>query len=288
MFELCCTVRDCHRVLRAEGTSLRCAAGHHFDRSKDGYWTLLQPQHRKSLNAGDADVAVLARHRWLRNGRADGFIATLRSWIEPLPRALEKSLRRTIDLGCGDGSIAPRLFPEDASSFCGIDLSRRGLKLAARGWPTATWVMANADRMLPVADASVDRVVSLFGRRPIEEMYRTLCDEGHCIVAVPGEDDLIELRERMQQEGRRRKRSTAIVDQMTQCGFRCVETHDWRERVQLDREGIDDALAMTYRGVRHSQKSRLEGVESMETTLAADVMLFVKPLRSSRQNRGLH
>lgn len=65
MFELRCTVRDCRELLSRRDNGLFCAAGHHFDRAKQGYWNLLQPQDRKSANPGDSEQAVLARHRWL-------------------------------------------------------------------------------------------------------------------------------------------------------------------------------------------------------------------------------
>lgn len=44
--------------------------------------------------------------------------------------------------------------------------------------------------------------------------------------------------------------------------------------MQLDEDGIKDALAMTYRAVRHSQQARLGSVTSMQVTLAADILLF--------------
>src|SRR5690606_6274486 len=144
-------------------SGLFCAAGHHFDRAKEGYWNLLQPQDRKSRHPGDADTAVLARHRWLQRGHAAGLIATLQPWIADQPRSDSAAPLRTLDLGCGEGSLGPAFVPADAAGYCGIDLSKRAIKLAARRWPSATWVLANADRILPAADASVDRVVSLFG-----------------------------------------------------------------------------------------------------------------------------
>jgi len=135
-------------------------------------------------------------------------------------------------------------------------------------------VLANADRVLPVTDNSVGRVVSLFGRRPVEEIARVLTDDGVCVVAVPGEEDLIELRERVQNEGRRRSRWELVVDAMSAAGLALVEHRLWTQSVDLDVEEISDALAMTYRAVRKSQRDRLEAVGCMKVTLAADLMMF--------------
>ncbi len=256
MFELRCTVRDCPQLLRLNESGLACAAGHHFDRAKQGYWNLLQPQDRRSRTPGDADAAVLARHHWLARGHAAGLIEALRPWIASSPTAESTEPRRTLDLGCGEGSFAPALFPDEAEAYCGIDLSKRAIKLASRGWPQATWVLANADRVLPAADASVDRVVSLFGRRPVSEICRVLALGGTCIVAVPGEEDLIELREQVQQAGHRRSRWEMVVEEMTVAGLECLERRAWTERVVLEPDAISDALAMTYRAGRHSQQAR--------------------------------
>ena len=250
---------------------MRCENGHSFDQAREGYWNLTQPQDKKSANPGDSDDAVLARHRWLKRGHAAGLIESLREWTSVKS---ESSPHSILDLGCGEGTFGPALFSHDAAGYCGIDLSRRAIKLAARNWPEATWVLANADRGLPVADASVHKVVSLFGRRPVSEMSRVLSLDGSCIVAIPGEEDLIELREQVQQSGHRRSRWELVVDEMKAVGLRLSTHKKWSQQIELDAEEISDALAMTYRAVRNSQNARLEGVDRMNVTLAADLLLF--------------
>lgn len=271
MFQLRCTVRDCQQLLEQRERDLVCRADHHFDQAKQGYWNLLQPQDKKSKNPGDSEDAVLARHRWLQHGHAISLIETLRPWFAA--NGTETN-QRTLDLGCGEGSFGPALFSNESDSYCGIDLSKRAIKLAARGWPDATWVLANADRVLPAADQSVQRVISLFGRRPVSEIHRVLVPGGICVVAVPGEDDLIELREQVQQAGHRRSRWEMIADDMSHAGVEVVDQKHWHSNVKLEPDAIADALAMTYRAVRHSQKSRLDAVQAMNVTLAADLLLL--------------
>ncbi|MFG0289215.1 MAG: methyltransferase domain-containing protein [Rhodopirellula sp. JB044] len=271
MFELRCTVRNCQNLLNPTETGLTCNARHHFDRAKQGYWNLTQPQDRKSKKPGDCDEAVLARHRWLERGHAAGLVAELSTWVKMDGR---DTTLRTLDLGCGEGYFGPALFSDAPDGYCGIDLSKTAIKLATRRWPAATWVLANADRELPAAEASVDRVVSLFGRRPITEIKRCLSPEGICVIAVPGEEDLIELREQVQQAGHRRRRGDVIVEEMEDAGLRCVEQRTWKHQVTLDHDAIQDALAMTYRAVRHSQQARLSSIDTMNVTLAADLLLF--------------
>jgi 23S rRNA (guanine745-N1)-methyltransferase len=271
MFQLRCTVRDCQQLLEQRERDLVCPDNHHFDQAKQGYWNLLQPQDKKSKNPGDSQDAVLARHRWLQRRHSIPLIETLRGWLAVKD---PEANQRTLDLGCGEGSFGPALFSNVADSYCGIDLSKRAIKLAARGWPDATWVLANADRVLPAADQSVQRVISLFGRRPVSEIHRVLLPGGICVVAVPGEDDLIELREQVQQAGHRRSRWEMIADEMSHAGLEVADQKHWHSNVKLEPDAIADALAMTYRGVRHSQKIRLDALQTMNVTLSADLLLL--------------
>ena len=282
MFKLRCTVRNCHATLQQQARGLTCSRGHHFDRAKEGYWSLIQPQDRKSSKAGDADTAVLARHRWLQRGNADELIKFLKPWVTRAVACSHSNSAsipippRILDLGCGEGSFGPALFGDYPNSYCGIDLSKRAVRLAARGWPEATWVLANADRTLPIHDESVDCAISLFGRRPVSELARISKPDGKCIVAVPGEEDLIELREKTQNAGHRRSRWESIVNEFISCGYKFEEHQLWKQRMNLERDAITDALAMTYRAARYSQQAKLESVSEMQVTLAADVMLFAR------------
>ena len=60
---LACTVRGCAEPLKVDANRLVCAHGHAFDLARTGYANLLQPQDRKSVDAGDSRDAVAARRR---------------------------------------------------------------------------------------------------------------------------------------------------------------------------------------------------------------------------------
>ncbi|MCC9604126.1 methyltransferase domain-containing protein [Stieleria sp. JC731] len=272
MFPLRCSVRGCEQPLHSSPPCLRCPSGHSFDIAREGYFNLTQPQDRRSKNPGDSDDAVLARQRWVDRGHMQGFIDELANLLQQADLGSDQAT--TIDLGCGEGSFGKALFSETPQQFCGIDLSKRAIRLASRNWPQANWTLANADRTLPIIDQSVQRVMSLFGRRPISEIDRVLDAEGICVVAVPGEEDLIELREQTQLTGERRSRWEAIADEFHNANLNLAEHRRWTHRVELDRSEITDALAMTYRAVRHSQQARLQDVDAMHVTLQADILLL--------------
>lgn len=286
MFPLRCTVRNCTHLLQLDSNkrSLVCESGHLFDRAKQGYWNLLQPQDKKSANPGDRDEVVEARHRWLAGGYMSGLTEALREWTDAWTSAPTSSTTDSqsndppaiADLGCGEGTFGEALFANSNVQFCGIDLSRKAIRLATRRWPTATWVLANADRELPASAASLDGVLSLFGRRPASEIARVLKPSAQCVVAVPGEDDLIELRELAQGTGKKVSRWEPIVEELS-TGLNLVSRRTWRVKLELQPDAVRDALTMTYRAARHSEQARLESnLSAMAVTLSADLMLFEK------------
>ena len=105
-------------------------------------------------------------------------------------------------------------------------------------------------------------------------MTRVLKPGGSCIVAVPAAEDLIQLREQVQETGRRRSRWEAIAEELETAGLKLHQHQRWQTSVDLDPGAIADALAMTSRAVRNSQHQKAEQLESMPVTLAADLMRF--------------
>lgn len=277
MFPLRCTVRGCDLPLTAIESGLRCEAGHSFDRAREGYFNLSQPQDSRSKNPGDSDEAVLARQRWIQQGH----MVTFTDYLAGCFADCHVDDSTVVDLGCGEGSFGKQLFAnstnvETSTQFCGIDLSKRAIRLAARQWDGATWILANADRTLPVVSESVSCVMSLFGRRPLSEVHRVLRPGGHALFAVPGEFDMIELREQVQQSGQRRDRMSAITAECVAAGLSPIKRFDWRHQCTLVQAELQDVMAMSYRAFRHSEQARLAVLDQAEVTLHAELLLLQK------------
>jgi 23S rRNA (guanine745-N1)-methyltransferase len=264
-------VRGCTGVLARDEAQLRCPRGHAFDLAREGYWNLLQPQDRRSLRAGDRDEAITARRLWLQRGFAEGLAALLSSRIDALSLPYGAA---AIDVGCGEGTLTARLLGPLALQGCGVDLSTNAIRLAAKLAPGLTWIVANADRGLPFADGSVHLALSIFGRRPAPELARVLAPSGTLLVVVPGEDDLIELREAAQGEGVRRDRAADLLAELNR-HFDLAGRSTWRHRARHDREALKDALAMSYRGARSSERERLGAISDLDVTLTAEILELV-------------
>jgi len=265
-FALRCTVRDCALPLTRDGSKLACPSKHSFDRAREGYWNLLQPQDKRSVAPGDRDQATDARRRWLGRGFADGLVEVLREVVArsgALPAG-------AVDVGCGEGTLTAKVF-KGATSICGVDLSRRAVTLAARKEPRFTWLVANADRALPFADGSVPLAVSIFGRRPAAELARVIAPAGTVVVVLPGPDDLMELRRASQGAAPAGDRVVAALAALHPA-FSLRRHLRWRHVARLDRAALLDAAVMSYRGVRKRERDRLALVKEMEVTMSAEIL----------------
>jgi 23S rRNA (guanine745-N1)-methyltransferase len=133
--------------------------------------------------------------------------------------------------------------------------------------------VANADRGLPLLDGSVHAITSLNGRRNVAECARVLTPDGTLIVAVPAPDDLIELRAQVQGEGTARDRADAVVAEHAP-RFALVERFTVRSHHRLEGDALRDLLRGTYRGARASAAARVEALDSLEVTVASDVVVM--------------
>lgn len=244
-----------------EGSGLVCARSHRFDRSRHGFYNLLQPQDRRSRNPGDAGHAVLARRRLFDAGV-----------LEPLYAPLRERLRGAgaiLDVGCGEGHLAGPLAGE--CDVVGIDLAAKAIELAARRWSDGCWVVANADRQLPVASASFDVITSIASRRSPVQFARALRPGGRAMIAVPGAEDLVELRELIGGTAVRESRIDAVAAEFAPPWH--VES-SWKIEVPVACTAAiaRDLLAASYRGQRASAASVLQRVTEMTVTLAFDVV----------------
>jgi len=178
-----------------------------------------------------------------------------------------------VDLGSGSGDTLAAIARRRPVIGIGIDLSTAAAEHAARRYPDVTWVVANADRRLPLLDESVDLVVSQQGRRQPEECARVLRSGGYLVVSVPAPDDLIELRDAVQGAAVERDRMDGVI--AAHAGhFSLVSRTSARERQLLGREPLVDLLTGTYRGRRHANGSRIAALSKLTVSLASTIAVF--------------
>jgi 23S rRNA (guanine745-N1)-methyltransferase len=231
---------------------------------------LLQPQDRRSPNAGDSKEVVAARSRLLQSGTG----VALHQSVTSVPARIAVAPGEVVvDLGSGTGDALAALITTHELSGIGVDLSVPAAATAARSFPHLTWVVANADRQIPLLDHSVSLILSLHARRNPVECLRTLRGGGWLLIAVPAPDDLMELRAAVQGEAMSRTRIDAVIREHG-TGFDVEESWTVRDVRTVSEDVLQDLLRITYRGGRRASAARIGALTEMPITLASDVVLF--------------
>jgi 23S rRNA (guanine745-N1)-methyltransferase len=266
---LACSVRGCGLPLTRRDRAFVCPSGHSFDLARSGYINLLQPQDRRSPVAGDSRDAVNARAALEQAGVGRAVITAVVSKVMALALPTGAIV---VDLGAGTGEALGSVSAAGSISGIGIDLSVPAVEHAARRFPSMTWVVANADRRLPIQDGSVDVVLSIHGRRNPAECARVLKPTGALIVVLPAPDDLIELRTLVQGEGVERDRVDAMVAEHA-AHFNVIERLRIRDQLTLERDSLLNLLRGTYRGARVSSTGRVEALDRIAVTFSSDLIV---------------
>lgn len=263
-------MRACGQPLARQERAFVCPRGHAFDLARRGYVNLLQPQDRKAREPGDARAMVEARAALFAAGVGQALVDEVVRHVGAMglpPGAV------VVDLGSGSGDPLGALAAAQPIVGIGIDVSAAAAAHAARRFPDLTWVVANADRRLPILDRSADVLMSLHGRRNPSECLRVLKTGGRLVVAVPAPDDLLELRELVQGARLERDRTDAVLADHPPPFF-VRDRFTVRETHRLERESLLQLLRATYRGARASSAPRVEALTALEVTFASDVLVL--------------
>ncbi len=255
----------CRSPLAREEKTWRCANRHAFDIAREGYLNLLPVQQKNSRMPGDSDDMVRARRDFL----AAGHYTPLRAAIVELLRPL--AAQRVLDIGCGEGWYTGALTAV-AADVTGIDIARTAVQLAARRFANIAWLVGSS-ASLPVADASVDLVTSLFSPLPIAEMARVLKPGGHLLVATPAARHLWSLRAALFDEVREH-RPEKFVEELAPT-FMLQERREVTFSLQLDNAALKNLLLMTpyVWWAKQAKRAALEANETLAT--AAVFTLFL-------------
>jgi 23S rRNA (guanine745-N1)-methyltransferase len=276
--DLRCTVRGCGATIPAVAAAarpggaavLRGPCGHSYDIARSGYINLLQPQDRRARVPGDTAAAVAARRRLFDAGVGTALRDTLAAVLADLPLPPRA---RTLDIGSGEGSLLADLADRFGLEAAGVDLAARAADLAARRHPGVLWLVANADRGLPFGDGSLDLALSITARRAPAECARALAPDGHLVVAIPGRDDLAELRAAVLGTASLEDRAPKILAEHA-AHFHLLERREARERRLFAPALLADLLVATYRGGRAGRLERVAGLAALTVTLSQEILVF--------------
>ncbi|MWV45820.1 methyltransferase domain-containing protein [Paenibacillus sp. HJL G12] len=177
--------------------SLACTANHSFDLSKDGYVHLLP-----NAKASKYDKELFGARR-LING--SGYFAPL---LDKLADGIQGSMMQPasaqpssiLDAGSGEGShLVYLLHKLQFASHrdilaAGMDASKPGIALAAKGNAPVIWCVADLARS-PFQDRTFDIICNILSPSNYEEFRRLLAPGGRLVKVIPGPGYLKEFRQ---------------------------------------------------------------------------------------------
>ena len=170
-----------------------CTAGHRFDRAKHGYLTLLPPKAPRTI--GDDREMLQARAALLDGGAYAPIAAAITAAVNAHRSRSSDDALHVADFGCGTGYYSAALAHAiPASTFLLADRSPEAVRTSLRTLPSATGVVMDLWRPLPLRDSVVDVALNVFAPRNAAEFARVLRPHGRLIVVVPTDAHLQELR----------------------------------------------------------------------------------------------
>ncbi|MBQ2773008.1 MAG: methyltransferase domain-containing protein, partial [Clostridia bacterium] len=260
----------CGAATSKQSNSLFChgTRRHCFDFSADGYVNLAAS---KATGGGDDATLIAARTAFLSGGHYKPFAAR----ISELLRTYSKG-STVVDAGCGEGYYTCRLAGAGFQCY-GFDLSKRGVRAAAkratREGVDAFFAVAGI-YTLPLQDASVDAVISLFAPVAEQEFLRVLKPGGILLVAGAGRNHLLSLKRVLYDQPHENEPRADLPVSMTEL---TRETLSFS--MELEGSAIGSLFAMTpyyYRTSREGQE-RLATCEHLTCEAEMDIFIYQKP-----------
>ena len=263
---------------RAERT-LRCVNGHPFDIAREGYVNLLLAQHRRSKDPGYSKEMIAGRRDFFDAGRyeplADGIADLI---VNYLPAVDED--RVVIDAGCGEGYYLRRLRSvlsadgaDDRTVLSGLDISKHGIRVAARRDPAGQYAVASTYRM-PVRAANADLLLTQFSPVSAEDFRRVVKPGGIVLVGGPAPGHLYCFKQLLYDNPQQHEPADTLAGEP---GFEPVETHAIRYPLALRGPGqVANLLLMTpyFWSVDQPTRDRLATLDALDTEVDVIVQAY--------------
>lgn len=243
----------CNSELNRINKTHICKNNHSYDIAKEGYVNLLISN---KANHGDNKFLMRSRIDFLNKGYYSCLKDKLVETISAYPH---DSL---IDLACGEGYYT-RYFSQISNTY-GFDLSKTGIKYAAKNDPEGRYCLANIFRV-PLFDSTADIVTTIFAPISVEEISRLLKDKGYFIEVIPDEYHLIEYKEVLYDNI-----ILNVIDNKDKGNLKLMDSIKVSDKIHLDNnEDIMNLFNMTP----YTYKTSLDAIERLKQLEEMDVSL---------------
>lgn len=267
----------CGSALARLGGALRCSKGHSFDVARDGHVNLLLSNRMHTKSPGDSKEMVAARRRLLNSGTYEPFAAKL---SELCCNTTHRGRLHIADAGCGEGYYDAHLAAALAQkhmeyTLCGIDISKRAVRSAARRRIENAHFAVASSFAMPLQNNWAHLLLNVFSPLAHTEFLRVLAPGGRLIYAVPTEDHLLGLKELLYAQVYENPRHDTTYPGFTQIDEATVET-----QVSLNGPLVQDLFAMTpYYWRTPAQGAKvLAATQQLTTPVGFRFLVFQKDL----------
>jgi 23S rRNA (guanine745-N1)-methyltransferase len=209
------------------------------------------------------------------NELAAEFLASHTSTQSPAP---------ILDAGCGEGYYLAHLqshlqaLARPIEAQCvGLDISKDGVRMAARRYPTTSFLVANLKEPLPLCDAAFQLILNIFAPRNAAEFLRILSPGGGLLVAIPGPAHLKQLRETLSLLDIEDQKQQQVIAQFP-LPFELLTTRQISYSMHLVGEQVEQAVMMTpnYWHMGEEKRRALADIIEITTTAEFCCLLFVR------------
>lgn len=248
----------CQEKLIKKNNCFCCDNRHSFDIAAQGYVNL---KLSSSAHTGDNKAMIKARSEFLNKNYYQFLKNKLKELIDK-----RKSL---VDLACGEGYYTKDFLNP---TKIGIDLSKEGLKAAAKKDKSSQYILASIFQN-PLADECTDTVLICFAPIPKEEVLRILKKDGIFVLVKPGRDHLYELKEAIYQEPYLNE-----VEETIMPGLEKIEEFTIEETHSLNHQEVKDLFTMTpyYLKTSRQDAEKLESVDHLDIRFQFIIEVFKK------------
>jgi 23S rRNA (guanine745-N1)-methyltransferase len=263
----CCPA--CGEAFQQIGRVLRCGAGHSFDLAAEGYVNLLLAQHRRSTDPGYSREMIAGRREFFAAGHYDQLADDIADLVALY--LLRTARQVVLDAGCGEGFYLRRIRadlaahpPERRPVLAGLDISKHGIRLAAKGDPAGLYAVASTYRM-PVLTRQVDVLLTHFSPVAPDVFRRVVRPGGVVLVGGPGDGHLYSLKEQLYRTPLAHVASAPLARDQ---GFELISTHGIRYGIDLAGPAqISSLLLMTpyFWSASPEAQARLGAMEELHT-----------------------
>ncbi|GAB2647001.1 methyltransferase domain-containing protein [Gordonia jinhuaensis] len=236
----------CGNRFEFTGNTLVCTSGHSFDISRKRFVTMLTGGGTRMRS--DTPEMLSARSRVLASPFFFPALATVADMIAQLPLVGERLA--VADIGAGTGqylaAVIRRLASDRPTSDVrgvGLDLSKHAARMIASMDAAVSAIVADAWARLPLADSSVEVVLSVFAPRNVKEFRRVITEDGHIVMVTPTPRHLQEITTPMGMlsvdDGKAERLAAVMSEDFTPASEELVEYHR-----TLGVSEIEDLVAM--------------------------------------------